>query len=108
MITEKLPKKVWFVFIIFGLIGQMAWTIENMYLNVYIYKTVTYDSNAIATMVALSAIVATIATLTMGALSDKLGKRKVFMTDGYMIWGISNGLLIPKTSQSYFPVKMSF
>lgn len=92
MITEKLPKKVWFVFIIFGLIGQMAWTIENMYLNVYIYKTVTYDSNAIATMVALSAIVATIATLTMGALSDKLGKRKVFMTVGYMIWGISIGL----------------
>lgn len=92
MITEKLPKKVWFVFIIFGLIGQMAWTIENMYLNVYIYKTVTYDSKAIATMVALSAIVATIATLTMGALSDKLGKRKVFMTVGYMIWGISIGL----------------
>ncbi len=92
MITEKLPKKVWFVFIIFGLIGQMAWTIENMYLNVYIYKTVTYDSTAIATMVALSAIVATIATLTMGALSDKLGKRKVFMTVGYMIWGVSIGL----------------
>ncbi len=92
MITEKLPKKVWFAFIIFGLIGQMAWTIENMYLNVYIYKTVTYDSKAIATMVALSAIVATIATLTMGALSDKLGKRKVFMTVGYMIWGISIGL----------------
>ncbi|MCU0104357.1 MFS transporter [Acholeplasma vituli] len=91
--TERtLPKKVWFVFIIFGLIGQMAWTIENMYLNVYIYKTVTYDSNAIATMVALSAIIATLASLTMGALSDKMGKRKRLMTFGYMIWGISIGL----------------
>ena len=89
---NNLPKKVWFVFIIFGLIGQMAWTIENMYLNVYIYKTVTVDSSAIATMVALSAIVATIATLTMGALSDKMGKRKIFMTIGYMIWGIMIGL----------------
>ena len=68
----KLPKKVWLVFVIYGLIGQMAWTIENMYLNVYIYKTVTYNSNAIALMVALSAIVATIATLTMGTLSYKL------------------------------------
>lgn len=87
--NTKLSKRIWFVFIIYGLIGQMAWTIENMYLNVYIYKTVTYDSNAIAIMVASSAIIATLATLTMGALSDRLGKRKVFMTIGYMIWGIS-------------------
>lgn len=92
-LTERtLTKKVWFVFMIYGLIGQMAWTIENMYLNVYIYKTVTYDPNAIATMVALSAIVATLASLTMGALSDKMGKRKRFMTLGYMIWGVSIGL----------------
>jgi MFS family permease len=89
METKKLPGRVWITFVIFGLIGQMAWTIENMYLNVYIYKTVTYDSGAIAIMVALSAVVATIATLTMGAFSDRLGKRKVFMTYGYMIWGVS-------------------
>ena len=76
-------------FFIFGLIGQVAWTIENMYLNIYIYKTVTYNPDAIALMVAASAVVATLATLTMGALSDKFGKRKVFMTYGYMIWGIS-------------------
>lgn len=89
METKRIPGRVWTTFVIFGLIGQMAWTIENMYLNVYIYKTVTYDSGAIALMVALSAIVATIATLTMGALSDRLGKRKIFMTYGYIIWGIS-------------------
>lgn len=89
METKRLPGRVWTIFVIFGLIGQMAWTIENMYLNVYIYKTVTYDSAAIATMVALSAIVATVATLTMGALSDKIGKRKIFMTVGYMVWGLS-------------------
>jgi MFS family permease len=88
-ITNKIPIRVWFVFIIFGLIGQMAWTIENMYLNVYIYKTVTYDPDVIAIMVAASAIVATLATLIMGALSDKLGKRKVFMTFGYIIWGVA-------------------
>ena len=89
MKKDKLPARVWTTFVIFGLVGQMAWTIENMYLNVYIYKTVTYDSGAIALMVALSAIVATITTLTMGALSDKLGKRKIFMTLGYIVWGIS-------------------
>jgi len=104
--SNILSKRIWFVFIIYGLIGQMAWTIENMYLNVYIYKTVTYDSNAIALMVAFSAIVATIATLTMGALSDKIGKRKVFMTIGYMIWGISIvgfGFITKDNVSSLFP-----
>lgn len=85
----KISSRVWVVFILFGLIGQVAWTIENMYLNVYIYKTVTYDPNAIAYMVSASAIVATLATLLMGALSDRLRKRKIFMTFGYILWGVS-------------------
>lgn len=85
----KLSPNVWTTFVIFGLIGQIAWTIENMYLNIFIYKTVTYDPDAIAIMVAASAIIATLATLLMGALSDKLGKRKIFMTIGYIIWGLS-------------------
>lgn len=87
--TNKISPRNWLTFIIFGLIGQIAWTIENMYLNIYIYKTVTYNPDAIALMVASSAVVATLATLTMGALSDKFGKRKVFVTYGYIIWGIS-------------------
>ena len=81
--------RLWTVFVIFGLIGQMAWTIENMYLNVYIYKTVTVDPDAIATMVAITAVIATLATLTMGAVTDRLGKRKLFINLGYIIWGIS-------------------
>lgn len=87
--TDKISLRNWTTFILFGLIGQIAWTIENMYLNLYIYKTVTYNPEAIAIMVSVSAIVATLATLTMGALSDKIGKRKMFMTYGYIIWGIS-------------------
>lgn len=86
---SRIAPNVWTTFIIFGLIGQIAWTIENMYLNVFIYKTVTYNPDAIAIMVAASAVVATVATLAMGALSDKLGKRKIFMTVGYIIWGLS-------------------
>lgn len=104
--STRLSKRIWFVFIIFGLIGQMAWTIENMYLNVYIYKTVTYDSDAIAIMVASSAIIATLATLTMGAFSDRLGKRKLFMTFGYMIWGISIigfGFITKTNVETLFP-----
>ena len=88
-LEKRLTKKVWTVFIIYGLIGQLAWTIENMYLNIYIYRTVTYDPNAIAWMVALSGIVATITSLVMGVLSDKLGKRKIFISVGYILWGLS-------------------
>ncbi len=89
MKNHHLGARKWTILVLFGLIGQVAWTIENMYLNVYIYKTVTYEPQAIAWMVALSAVTATVATLTMGALSDKLGKRKIFMSVGYIIWGLS-------------------
>lgn len=89
MIKDKLGARKWTIIVLFGLIGQIAWTIENMYLNVYLYRTVTYDPDAVAWMVALSAAMATVATLTMGALSDKLGKRKVFMSIGYIVWGLS-------------------
>ena len=87
--STPIQGRLWVVFVVFGLIGQLAWTIENMYLNVFLYKTVTFDPDAIAWMVALSAIVATIATFFMGALSDRVGKRKRFMTIGYMVWGLS-------------------
>ena len=40
-------------------------------------------------MVALSAITATITTLVMGSISDKVGKRKPFIVVGYLIWGVS-------------------
>jgi MFS family permease len=108
MENKKISRNTWTIFFVFGLVGQIAWTIENMYLNVYIYKTVTYDPSAIATMVALSAIVATVATLSMGALSDKLGIRKIFMTIGYLVWGISIisfGYINQGLVSSLFPVE---
>jgi MFS family permease len=89
--APKLRKNVLWALIIFGLFGQIAWTIENMYFNVFLYKTIDSSQSgidAIAVMVAASAITATLTTLIMGALSDKLGKRKVFVVAGYLIWGV--------------------
>lgn len=40
-------------------------------------------------MVAASAVAATLTTVFMGALSDRIGKRKLFMCGGYILWGIS-------------------
>ena len=34
---KKLGKKFWFALVLFGLIGQVAWVVENMYFNVFIY-----------------------------------------------------------------------
>ena len=75
--------------IIFSLIGQIAWVVENMYFNVFIYKMFHATPNDISAMVMASAVAATVTTLIMGALSDKLGKRKIFISGGYVLWGIS-------------------
>ena len=81
--------RFWLALVIFCLTGQVAWTVENMYFNVFIYKMFHASAEAISTMVAASAVAATVTTLLIGALSDKLGKRKMFICGGYILWGIS-------------------
>lgn len=82
-------KKFWWALVIFSLVGQVAWVVENMYLNVFIYKMFNASAEQISTMVAASAVAATVTTLLIGALSDKLGKRKIFICGGYILWGLS-------------------
>ena len=86
---NKLTKKFWFALVIFSLIGQVAWVVENMYFNVFIFEEFNANADQIALMVSLSAVTATITTLIMGVLSDKIGKRKAFMCTGYILWGLS-------------------
>lgn len=88
MKENKLGIRNWITFIMIGLIGQFAWTIENMYLNRYLFEIVQ-NAELVPVMVALSAVAATLTTLLMGALSDRLGKRKLFISAGYIIWGIT-------------------
>ncbi len=87
--TTPLGGRTWAALLIFGLFGQIAWVIENMYFNVFLYNTVSGDTAMIAAMVGWSAVTATVTTLVMGALSDKLGKRKAFIVVGYLLWGVS-------------------
>ena len=94
MVWEKTEKsslgiKSWGALLAFGLIGQIAWVVENMYFNVFLYNTITGDSSMIAAMVAASAVVAAVTTLVVGALSDKLGVRKKIIVTGYLLWGLS-------------------
>ena len=89
MTSKKLSPRFWVTLALFGLMGQIAWVVENMYLNVFMYKMFNASASDISTMVAASAIAATLTTVLIGALSDRIGKRKIFMCGGYILWGIS-------------------
>ncbi len=108
---RKLSPRFWLALSLFSLFGQVAWVVENMYLNVFIYKMFRASAGDISMMVAASAITATITTVLIGALSDRLGKRKVFMCAGYILWGISVmsfGLIRADEIHSLFFPMMSF
>jgi len=85
----KLSSRFWAVLTIFSLMGQVAWVVENMYFNVFIYKMFNASAADISLMVAASSVAATLTTVFIGALSDKIGKRKLFICSGYILWGIS-------------------
>ena len=86
---KELGRKFWAAMLIFGLVGQIAWVVENMYLNVFLYKMFHASAADISLMVGASSVAATVTTILVGALSDKMGKRKVIICLGYIIWGIS-------------------
>ena len=86
---KKLGGKFWAAMLIFGLVGQIAWVVENMYLNVFLYKMFNASAADISLMVGASSVAATLTTILVGAFSDKVGKRKLLMCLGYIIWGIS-------------------
>ena len=99
MSTKRGIRK-WLSFIVAGFVGQLAWAIENNYFNLYVFDC-TKEYIFIPIMTAASAVAATVTTLLMGALSDRLGKRKAFISFGYILWGISIILfafLDPKSS----------
>ena len=89
MNQKKSLSKFWVALTLFSLVGQVAWVVENMYFNIFIYKMFHASAEAISMMVSASAVSATVTTILVGALSDKIGKRKVFICAGYMLWGVS-------------------
>lgn len=84
-----LGAKVWSTVIMFGLIGQIAWVVENMYFSRFMQNEITRAPYATTLMVAFSAIFATLSTLIGGALCDRAGKRKLFICWGYVVWGFT-------------------
>ncbi len=97
---KKLSKRIWLNIIIFSFMGGIAWNLENMYFNTFLYSSIYQEvsadalanvmapTTAISRMVALSAITAVVTTFIMGTLSEKMKKRKAFISFGYIIWGV--------------------
>ena len=81
--------RMWSSIILFGLIGQIAWVVENMYFSRFMQNEITRAPWATTLMVAFSAVFATLSTLIGGALCDRSGKRKLFISVGYIIWGFT-------------------
>ncbi len=104
MIKEKLSKMNWIAICLFSFMGGVAWNIENMYFNTFLYNSVYANASeaamagtmapttAISRMVALSAIAAVLTTFIMGTLSDKMKNRKMFISVGYIFWGVVTAL----------------
>ncbi len=82
----------WWIILLFGMMGQIAWTVENMYFNVFVFETISPDLDTVTLMVQLSGIAATVTTLVAGTLSDKLGNRRTIISVGYIIWGVTVAL----------------
>lgn len=89
MDRSGLSKRTWFNIVLFGFVGQLAWNVENLYFNTFLFNKVGGTAEDINIMVAASAVTAMLTTFIMGALSDRVGKRKIFISIGYIIWGLT-------------------
>ena len=87
--NKKLSPRIWAAVILIGLVGQIAWVIENMYFNLFLYNTISTNPDYIAATVSWSAVAGTLTTMLVGYWSDRIGKRKIFLCGGYVIWGLS-------------------
>ena len=93
--STPLGGRVWFSAVFFGLIGQIAWIVENMYFATFAQDIFANSGRAdlsygvTTLMVILSAVAATVTTIFAGGLIDKTGKRKPFIAIGYIFWGFT-------------------
>ncbi len=107
---EHFGKRNWLILLLFGLVGQVAWSVENMYFNLFVFETISPNLDAVTLMVQLSGVVATLTTLVAGTLSDKTGNRRSFVAYGYVIWGVTValfGFLEPSLMQKLFSTDLA-
>lgn len=87
MKTKKSNWGFWAIVWGMGLAGQLCWNMENQWFNTFVYAKISGDVTIVTWMVIVSALVTTISTFVFGTWSDRLGKRRIFVSLGYIIWG---------------------
>ncbi len=81
--------RFWFAVWGMGLAGQLCWNIENQWFNTFVYAKISGNVNIVTWMVIVSALVTTVSTFFFGTMSDRRGKRRIFISAGYIIWGVT-------------------
>ena len=71
-----------------GIAGQICWNMENQWFNTFVYAKIAKDPTIISWMVGVSATATTISTFLFGCISDRIGKRKILVAVGYILWGV--------------------
>ncbi len=93
----RLSMRVWTGIVLFMFISSIAATVESMFLGLFLDNTVFQNgsmgapitlTDTVNLIVSLAAVVSGVTTFIMGTLSEKLKNRKVFISVGFIIWGI--------------------
>ena len=98
-----ISRKNWILIWVLGLAGQLCWNVENAWFSTFVYNKIAPDPTIISWMVGLSAVVTTFCTFLVGTWSDRIGKRKPFVSIGYIFWGVFTivfglGEFLPKSN----------
>ena len=93
----RLSKRVWTAIILFMFMSSVAAGVESIYLSMFLDNTVFKDgamgasitlTDAVNLIASLTAVVSGVTTFIMGTLSEKLKNRKLFISIGFIVWGI--------------------
>ncbi|MCM1544242.1 MAG: MFS transporter [Ruminococcus sp.] len=80
--------RMWLLVWGLGLAGQICWHIENQWFNTFVYAKIGKNPSIITGMLICSALATTFATFFFGTWADRTGKRRIFISAGYILWGI--------------------
>ena len=72
---KEFSKKNWWIALLFGMIGQIAWTVENMYFNLFVFEDIAPNLDAVTLMVQLSGIAAALMFIIIPLLIQSKKKK---------------------------------
>ena len=93
----RLSKITWTAVILFMFMSAVVGGTESMYLGLFLNNTVFKDgsmgakitlTDTINLIASLSAVVSVVTTFIIGTLSEKMKNRRLFISAGFIIWGI--------------------